>query len=321
MIWRPILKVFLHPKRAYEDKVRLQNDLMAACRERDELKRFLEAAPQSAPPGHFYSPIPSKRDVEDHLDRLKRKEMMAALPAIRMEDQVQLDFLERLKAFYPKVPFQAGPTDGLLYHFNNAHYSYTDGIILFCAINYFRPRRIIEIGSGFSTCAILDTNRLFLNSQAQITSIEPHPELLRSLVAKSGDALTIVESKLQDVNLEAFDDLGAGDILFIDSTHISKVGSDVNYIVFEILPRIKRGVTIHIHDIYLAYEYPDPWLREGRGWNEAYLLRAFLEYNEQFRILLFVSYMQNAYAYEDWFREHMPDTLLQKGGSFWMEKL
>jgi predicted O-methyltransferase YrrM len=323
MSWRPILKVFLHPRRAFEENVRLQNDVTALSQERDRIKNLLEGldAVQSAPPGHFYSPIHSRSDVEDHLERLKRREMLAPLPAIRMEDQTQLDFLDHLKAFYPKIPFRAAPVDGLLYHFNNDHYSYTDGTILFCAMNYFRPRRIIEIGSGFSTCAILDTNRIFLNSQTQITSIEPHPELLRSLVAKSGDALTIVESKLQDVDLELFDQLGARDILFIDSTHISKVGSDVNCVVFEILPRIKPGVIIHIHDIYVAYEYPDVWLREGRAWNEAYLLRAFLEYNEQFRILLFVSYMQNAYAHEEWFREHMPDTLLRKGGSFWMEKL
>ncbi len=211
------------------------------------------------------------------------------------------------------------PVDGLLYHFDNSQYSYTDVIILFCAMNYFRPNRIIEVGSGFSTYAILDTNRIFLNSQARITSIDPHPELLVSLATKSRKALTIIENKLQDVDLEVFDHLSAGGILFIDSTRVSKVGSDVNYIFFEVLPRIKPGVIIHIHDIYLGYGYPEVWLREGRAWNEAYLLRAFLEYNDHFRILLFVSYMQN--AYEDWFREYMPDTLLRKGGSFWMEKL
>jgi len=85
------------------------------------------------------------------------------------------------------------------------------------------------------------------------------------------------------------------------------------------LPRLKSGVIIQIHDIHLAFEYPAVWLREGRAWNEAYLLRAFLEYNEHFRILLFLSYMQN--AYEDWFQQNMPLTLLKKGGSFWMEKL
>ena len=82
---------------------------------------------------------------------------------------------------------------------------------------------------------------------------------------------------------------------------------------------VKPGVIVQIHDIYLAFEYPDSWLIEGRAWNEAYLLRAFLEYNERFRILLFISYLQN--AHEAWFQNHMPETLLNKGGCFWMEKL
>ena len=87
-----------------------------------------------------------------------------------------------------------------------------------------------------------------------------------------------------------FDQLESRDVLFIDSTHVSKLGSDVNYIFFEILPRLKPGVVIHLHDIYVGFEYPKPWVTEDRAWNEAYLLRAFLEYNERFRILLFISY-------------------------------
>jgi predicted O-methyltransferase YrrM len=217
------------------------------------------------------------------------------------------------------VPFRDNPVPGLLYQFANTYFSYTDGIVLFCMLNALRPRRIIEIGSGFSTCAILDTNRLCLEGQAQVTCIEPHPEILRSLLPKSQNAVTIVESKLQDIDPGIFDELGPNDVLFIDSSHVSKVGSDVNYVVFEILPRLKAGVVIQIHDIYIGFEYPDKWLREGRAWNEAYLLRAFLEYNQSFRILLFLGYLQN--MHEAWFREHMPDTLLRKGGSFWMEKL
>jgi hypothetical protein len=318
---RPILKVLLRPRRTHAEMIQLRDHLSEASSERDRLQSILGGldAVQFVPPGHFYSPVPSRGDVEEHLARQKHKSMLAPLPAIRMDDQTQLDFLRRLETYYPKVPFRATPTEGLLYHLDNPNYSYTDGIVLFCALNHLRPHRLIEIGSGFSTCAILDTNRHSLGSQTQITSIEPHAELLRSLIAKSNDSITIVERKLQDTQLEVFDQLSAGDILFIDSTHISKVGSDVNYIIFEILPRLNPGVVIQIHDIYLAYEYPDVWLREGRAWNEAYLLRAFLEYNEHFRILMFASYMQN--AHEEWFREHMPDTLLNKGGCFWMEKI
>jgi hypothetical protein len=319
MKWSTIRKAILHPRRTLDEYARLKTDLLAACQERDELKSFLAAAPQFAPPGHFYSPIPSKNDVDKHFAMLQQKSLLDDLPAIRMDDATQIEFLNCLSTYYSKVPFSAKPSEQWLYHYDNPHYSYTDGITLFCALNHFRPERLMEIGSGFSTCAILDTNRVFLDSRTQITCIEPHADLLRSLVNRSNDTLTIVETTLQDVDLELFDRLGPKDILFIDSTHVSKAGSDVNYIIFEILPRLKPGVIVHIHDIYAGYEYPEVWLREGRAWNEAYLLRAFLEYNDRFRILFFASYMQN--RHEDWFRKHMPDTLLGKGGCFWMEKL
>jgi predicted O-methyltransferase YrrM len=328
---RKAVRALVNPWRAYREKIDAIHELLdkfnktqyrldRVSEERDELKRQLDnsAAFQFYEPGHFYSPVPSKRDVREYLAKLERQPSHQ-LPAIDLNDQVQLALLDALRPYYPRIPFQAQPAEGLLYHFNNPNYPHADGIILFCMLNHLRPRRLIEIGSGYSTCAILDTNRLFLDSQMQITSIEPHPELLRSLLAKTHDALTIIESKLQDTQIEIFDQLEPGDILFIDSSHISKVGSDVNYIIFDVLPRLKRGVIIQIHDIYFGFEYPGVWLREGRAWNEAYLLRAFLEYNEHFRILLFISYLQN--MYEPWFRDHMPDTLVNKGGCFWMEKV
>jgi len=319
MKWQEILSSWFSPRRNDEELALLKQRVAVISQERDELKRILADAGPFAPPGHFYSPIPSQSDVAEYLNRLQRKSLLAGLPAIRMDDQTQLEFLELLKPYYSQLPFQAGPVEGLLYQFDNPHFSYADASALFCVMNYFRPRKLIEIGSGFSTCVILDTNRVCLGSQTQVISIEPHAKLLRALITKSHDSPTIIEHKLQDTEPEVFDQLSAGDILFIDSTHICKAGSDVNYIIFEILPRIKSGVVIQIHDIHLAFEYPDVWLREGRAWNEAYLLRAFLEYNDHFRILLFLSYMQN--AYEEWFRRNMPQTLLKKGGSFWMEKL
>jgi predicted O-methyltransferase YrrM len=310
-----------HIKELTEVRITLQDELAEVRDERDRLRDILAALDTAhfVAPGHFYSPAPSRADVEEQLAKQQQLNLLLSLPAIEMNVPEQLRLLDSLRSYYPQVPFKDKPVPGLLYQFANAYFSYTDGIVLFCMLNALRPRRIIEIGSGFSTCAILDTNRLCLEGQAQVTCIEPHPEILRSLLSKSQDAVTIVESKLQDIDLGIFDELGPNDVLFIDSSHVSKVGSDVNYIVFEILPRLKAGVAIQIHDIYIGFEYPDKWLREGRAWNEAYLLRAFLEYNQSFRILLFLGYLQN--MHEEWFREHMPDTLKRKGGSFWMEKL
>ena len=308
-----------HIKELTDVRIGLQNELAVVTDERDEIKAIVGGlnSVHFVAPGHFYSPFPSKCDIDEHLAR--ERPLLREAPAISMDDALQLEILESLKSYYPLVPFQTQPVDTLLYSADNPHYSYTDGIILFCMLNRLRPRRLIEIGSGFSTCAILDTNRISLDSKIQVTSIEPHAELLRTLIARSSDPPTIVESKLQDVDLRMFDQLESGDVLFVDSTHVSKLGSDVNYIFFDVLPRLKPGVVIHLHDIYASFEYPDPWVIEGRAWNEAYLLRAFLEYNERFRILLFISYLQN--AYEAWFQQNMPTTLLDKGGCFWMEKL
>ena len=126
------------------------------------------------------------------------------------------------------------------------------------------------------------------------------------------------ESKLQDVDLEVFSALNAGDILFIDSSHVCKVNSDVNYIFFKIMPLLKNGVYIHFHDIFYPFEYSKEWIYEGRTWNESYFLRAFLSYNSAFRIVFFTSFMQ--YFYKNRLENQMPLLMRDIGGSIWIQK-
>jgi len=110
------------------------------------------------------------------------------------------------------------------------------------------------------------------------------------------------------------------DILFIDSSHVSKIGSDLNYIFFEILPHLNSGVLIHFHDIFYPFEYPKKWILErNMVFNENYILRAFLEYNSAFNILIFNDFLQ--YYYKDWFSENMPLCLKNQGQSIWLRKL
>ncbi|MGI9484201.1 MAG: class I SAM-dependent methyltransferase [Hyphomicrobiales bacterium] len=127
---------------------------------------------------------------------------------------------------------------------------------------------MIEIGSGYSSCVMLDTNELFFDNAISMSFVEPYPELLLSLL-KSGDEqnIEVHASKLQDTPLEIFAKLDAGDILFIDSSHVSKAFSDVNTIFFEILPNLSAGVYVHFHDIFANFEYPLEWLLQGRAWN------------------------------------------------------
>lgn len=109
-----------------------------------------------------------------------------------------------------------------------------------------------------------------------------------------------------------------GDVLFIDSIHVSKVGSDVNYLFFEISPRLKKGVYIHLHDIFYPFEYPKEWIFSGKVWNELYLLRAFLQNNYNYKILFFQNIMEK--RHKDKFMEKWPLNAPIHGGSIWLQK-
>src|SRR5262249_14748169 len=133
-----------------------------------------------------------------------------------------------------------------------------------------------------------DVNLRSLNGSMELTCIEPYPkDFLRDLAGVSA----LLEAKVQDVPLSEFSRLQSGDILFIDSSHVAKTDSDVNYLYFEVLPRLVSGVRVHIHDIFLPHDYPREWvLKENRSWNEQYLLRALLMHSSGFRTVFGCSY-------------------------------
>lgn len=270
-----------------------------------------------APPGHYYSPIPSTEDIEE---RGRRAVSTVDLPGLDLREREQLELLEELAKFYPSMPFTDCGSPGLRYRFDNPSYSYADGTFLHTMLRHLRPRRVIEVGSGYTSALTLDTNDHFLNGRIECCFIEPHPDLLFSLITDADRRRArVLPSRLQDVDLTVFDVLERGDILFIDSTHVSKVNSDVNCLFFEILPRLAPGTIVHVHDIFPSFEYPLAWLREGRAWNEQYVLRAFLQFNIAFKVRLFGSHM--ILRYPDWFRAHMPLCLKNPGGAFWMERV
>lgn len=273
---------------------------------------------RSTDPGHFYSPIPDPEEVRRDEERIFGT-CPRSLPGIDLREAAQKELLEKFAGFYEHMPFLAQKAAGVRYHFENPAYSYSDAILLHCMIRHAQPKRIVEVGSGFSSCVTLDTNELFFDNAIQTTFIEPYPALLTSLL-KEGDVarIRIIPSRLQDVALDTFKALECNDILFIDSTHVSKTGSDVNRLFFEILPQLASGVYVHVHDVFYPFEYPKEWVYKGRAWNEAYLLRAFLQYNAAFRIVLMNSFMQR--FHEDYFREKMPLCLKNPGGSIWLRR-
>lgn len=282
-----------------------------------ELQKF-ETFHKFAPPGHFYSPYAALDDIRKNEQAIFHSRP-SSLPGLDLRAEEQLSLLERLARFYPQMAFKAQKTADLRYYYENSAYSYSDAIIFHCMMRHLKPRRIIEVGSGFSSCMTLDTNELFFGNTIDCTFIEPYPALLTTLIKpEDQDRVNIVPSRLQDVELSRFEALEANDILFIDSTHVAKVHSDVNILFFEILPRLTPGVYIHIHDVFYPFEYPSQWIYEGRAWNEAYMLRAFLEFNDAFRIILMNTYLQH--FNRSFFEHHMPLCLKDPGGSIWLQR-
>lgn len=168
------------------------------------------------------------------------------------------------------------------FYWNNPMFPPLDAMVLYGLMRLYKPKKIIEIGSGFSTeIALLAA----AHSKTKIYTIEPFPS--ERLISLEPDLKKMIKTPVQDVSLETFEELDSGDFLFIDTTHSVKLGSDVNHIIFNVLPHLKSGVIIHIHDIFLPYEYPKNWYNDiSIFWNEQYLLLAYLLENPSIEILL-----------------------------------
>jgi hypothetical protein len=271
-------------------------------------------------PGHFYSPIPSIAEIKNNEEKIFGN-IPRNIEGVDLHQEEQLKLLTQLLDYYKQLPdYKPEPQIGLRYYYQNSEYKYCDAILLFCMIMHLKPKRIIEVGSGYSSCLILDTNEIFFNNSIITEFIDPYPQRFLSHIKESDRSrIELRPSPLQDVEIDMFESLQANDILFIDSTHVCMTYSDVNRIFFEILPRLSSGVYIHFHDIFYPFEYPKKWVYEGRAWNEAYLLRAFLQYNQTFQIALMNTYME--YYFDTFFRENMPLCLNAKGGSIWIRKV
>lgn len=290
--------------------------------ERDHLReQFAESAKSSTwPAGHYYSTIPASEDV-DLVHAYNAKADACILSGIDLNVAGQLALLSTLRSYYADQPFAELAEDAQnRYFYNNQWFVYADGFFLHAMMRHFCPRRIVEVGSGFSSAMMLDTADLFFDGSTQITFIEPYPdERLSKLLANRTSRVSyrLFRNRLQDVAERPWAELVENDFLFIDSSHVSKCGSDVNRLFFELLPRIAPGVIIHIHDIFAFFEYPKTWTQSGWFWNESYLLRAFLMFNSEFEILLWPNVvLPRNPALE----KEMPLCFKNTGSSFWMRR-
>lgn len=256
--------------------------------------RALQRIGVNISPNHFYWPIPDVDELE------AREWHTTSLPVgfdLRLGQQ--LKFLKSTVARYKsEIAFPREGNGDSGYHYNNGYFEAVDAEIAYCFVRKFKPARIVEVGGGFSTRVLslaLDNNQEWDGVHGELTSIDPFPERLPHREKSNG--IKVVPTQVQQVNLQHFSSLEAGDILFIDSSHVVSIGNDVVREYLDIIPRLQTGVLVHIHDIFLPSDYPrDMVLNNLAFWSEQYLLQAFLTFNPTFEVLWSSSAMQIFHA-------------------------
>lgn len=272
---------------------------------------------------HFYEPIPDTRELPESLWE-EREELPPGIDW-REDGQVQLlkKFAEKYGPEFAALPQRETATGSDGYFLRNTAFSTVDAELSYAFIRQHKPRRIMEIGSGYSTRLAA---RAVLKNAAEghpceLVACEPYP--LDWLVAGFPGLNRLERVKVQDIPLERFAALEENDILFIDSSHVLAIGNDVQYEYLEVLPRLKPGVLVHIHDIFLPGEYPRAWVMHSRRfWTEQYLLQAFLSGNRDYEILAGANFLHRRHADKlARFIPSYPAHRTEEGpGSFWMRR-
>ena len=182
------------------------------------------------------------------------------------------------------------------YSLINESFGWMDARLLYYFLQKNNPKKIIEIGSGNSTLLMYNT-KIIYNLNYEIICIEPYPSDYLIKLHNEGK-ITLINNCLENIDLSIFTTLTENDILFIDSSHVVKLDSDVIFYFTKIFPLLNKNVLIHIHDIFYPYDYPLDWIKQGRFWNEQYFLYVFLQYNNKFKIKFCNSYSQFKYPEE-----------------------
>lgn len=271
------------------------------------------------PPGHYYSAIPNPSRAQ--LDALSvgsyAHGAFDAPEGIDLNHDVQLEMFDKLAPLARELELPRAPDPAWRFRWPNPNFPVGDALMLGGFLRHLRPKRLLEIGSGWSTALVLDVNEHFLGSSLEITSIEPYPDILKETIRPS-DQIRIIPFPVQEVSLEEFRRLEENDILFVDCSHVVKFGSDALHIVTRILPSLPQGVVVVIHDMWWPFEYPRPWIEEGRAWNELYLIYAFLLYNSDFEILFFNDWFGK--PHHDLIERSLPVMLEDAGAGLWLRR-
>jgi predicted O-methyltransferase YrrM len=269
--------------------------------------------------GHFYSPVVNPAELRSRIAELWPAGIPEC-PGVDFNDaQIQIVLSEWFPRFMAEFDYpEHAASDESKFFIQNSQFSWLDCRALFVLLRQLKPKRLIEIGSGFSSLLSADVNQRFFDNEMEFTCVEPFPRPF--LVAGVPGITRLDVRKVQELEPAWFDQLQAGDILFIDSSHVCKTGSDVNHLYLNVLPRLRPGVIVHIHDIFLPGDYLQSWvMEENRSWNEQYLVQVMLQHSQRYRVL-FSSY----YAFLR-FPQLLAEALAHRaghafaGGSLWLQ--
>ena len=242
---------------------------------------------------HYYQPLFNEKKL-----RILNKKRY--LPGIDMNTNYQIDLLKKLDfsneiKSIAKNDLQKGSYES--FDFNNGSFLAGDADFLYSVIRNFKPRKIIEIGSGFSTIIANKAclkNSLDSSFKTEHICIEPYEQ---PWLEKLG--VNVQRDLVENIPLNLFKSLEENDLLFIDSSHIIRPQGDVLYEYLEILPTLNKGVIIHVHDIFTPRDYPYEWLkRDVRFWNEQYILECLLSNQKRYKIIAALNYLKNDYFNE-----------------------
>lgn len=280
--------------------------------------RLWEAAGFHVTPVHFYFPIPDTRSLPERL-WASQSELIGIDLNVDAQLELVREAFPRFRAEYETFPRE--PTERPHeYYFDNPQFGGTDALALYCMVRHFEPKLIVEVGSGFSS--LVAARAALQNGETQLVCIDPyHDGTVRHENLRQGfpGLTSLVTEKVEDLDVSFFDRLGPGDILFIDTSHVARIGGDVTYLLLEVVPRLEPGVLVHVHDIFLPFEYPREWVVDlQRFWNEQYLLHAFLAFNREFEVVLANHYLGR--CHRDVLVETFPNSPWWGGGSFWIRR-
>jgi predicted O-methyltransferase YrrM len=265
---------------------------------------------------HYYHPLINPKK---HLTKSLRADR--SLKGIDFNEDKQLELLSKFNYNDELLSFPLEKSANIEFYYNNGSFCSGDAEYLYNVVRFFKPKRIIEIGCGASTLMIKNAIKKNIYDDPDYTCnhicIEPYEQ---PWLEKIG--IEVIRKKVEELDVSFFETLGANDMLFIDSSHMIRPQGDVLFEFLEILPILKSGVLVHVHDIFFPKDYLDEWvLKDHLFWNEQYLLEAFLTFNNKFDIIGALNYLTHHHREE--LSVKCPVFANQPGrepGSFWMVK-